>query len=377
METTGKRDKILLVDDEPTNLKLLRGILQEEYDLLFAGSCEEMLRYAAEGPDLILLDVMMPGMDGCEGCTRLKANEATRHIPVIFVTARIEVEDEIKGFAVGAVDYITKPVQSSIVRARVKTHLALKHSREVIEQQNLEIRSQYKALLEAARLRDDMEQMVRHDLKGPLNAVIGMPSYLIDVLEPEEKIKETLLVIQDAGFRMLEMINRSHDLYKMERGTYQLEPQPVDLMVTLRRITAELHTPLTRKGLSIAVSLDGHPVSPRVSCIVAGEELLCHSMLSNLLKNAIEASPRDESLSISLEMGERATLRMSNKGSVPEEIVGRFFEKNVTAGKSRGVGLGTYSARLMATTLGGDIRLDMSREGEITIVVRLPLWQGK
>ena len=219
MDTTEKRDKILLVDDEPTNLKLLRGILQEEYDLLFAGNCEEMLRYAAEGPDLILLDVMMPGMDGCEGCTLLKANEATRHIPVIFVTARIEVEDEIKGFAVGAVDYITKPVHTSIVRGRVKSHLALKHSREVIEQQNLEIRSQYKALLEAARLRDDMEQMVRHDLKGPLNAVIGMPSYLIDVLEPDEKIKETLLVIQDAGFRMLEMINRSHDLYKMERGT--------------------------------------------------------------------------------------------------------------------------------------------------------------
>ncbi|MBF0161108.1 MAG: response regulator, partial [Magnetococcales bacterium] len=202
---TQPTHKILIVDDEPTNLKLLREILKEEYTLVFAGNCDEMLRYAAEGPDLILLDVVMPGMDGCEGCARLKADEATRSIPVIFVTAQIDVEDEIKGFAAGAVDYITKPVQAPVVRARVRTHLALKQARETIEQQN-------KRLLEAARLRDDVEQMVRHDLKGPLNAVIGMPSYLLDVLQPDDKIRESLLVIQDSGFRMLEMINRSHDL---------------------------------------------------------------------------------------------------------------------------------------------------------------------
>ena len=150
----------------------------------------------------------------------------------------------------------------------------------------------------------------------------------------------------------------------------------MDLMVTLQRIAAELHVPITRKKLTLAISLEGNPAPPKASFRVAGEELLCHSMLSNLLKNAIEASPQDESLSVSLEKGEdRAVLRITNKGAVPEEIMGRFFEKNVTAGKSKGVGLGTYSAKLMATTLGGDIRLDARREGETTIVVRLPFCQ--
>ncbi|MEO5339870.1 MAG: hybrid sensor histidine kinase/response regulator [Magnetococcus sp. MYC-9] len=369
METTQQIYKILLVDDEPVNLKLLREILKGEYSLLFAGNCEEMLRYAAEGPDLILLDVMMPGMDGCEGCARLKANEATRHIPVIFVTAKVEMEDEIKGFAVGAVDYITKPVQAPVVRARVRTHLALKRSREIIEQQNRE-------LLEAARLRDDVEQMVRHDLKGPLNAVIGMPSYLMDVLQPDAKIQETLQVIQDAGFRMLEMINRSHDLYKMERGTYRLNPQPVNILVTLQRITSEFQALIGQKRLSIALFLDGQPLPAGASFMVSGEELLCHSMLSNLIKNAMEASPADERLTVQLEKrGGMATLRIRNTGSVPSEILPRFFDKHVTAGKSNGVGLGTYSARLIVTTLGGEIHLDVSEAGATVIVMHLPAWQ--
>ncbi|MEO5355146.1 MAG: response regulator, partial [Magnetococcus sp. XQGC-1] len=156
METELSKRKILIVDDESANLKLLREILRQEYALVFARSGNEMLQYVGEKPDLILLDVMMPGMDGYEACARLKMDAATQDIPVIFVTARGEVEDEVRGFSVGAVDYLTKPVQAAIVRARVATHLALRSAREVIECQNREIKKQNKALQEAAQLRDDV-----------------------------------------------------------------------------------------------------------------------------------------------------------------------------------------------------------------------------
>ena len=120
------RPRLLIVDDEPTNLQVLRHILQAQYRLMFATDGERALDLARQqAPDLILLDVMMPGTDGYSVCTQLKADAATAAIPVIFVTALNDTQDEAHGFDVGAVDYITKPVSAPIVRARVRTHLSL------------------------------------------------------------------------------------------------------------------------------------------------------------------------------------------------------------------------------------------------------------
>lgn len=117
---------LLLVDDEPTNLQVLRNILSDEYRLLFAKDGARALELArSKQPDLILLDVMMPNMSGYEVCETLKADSGTSPIPIIFVTAMSEASDEAHGFALGAVDYITKPVNAATVRARIKTHLSL------------------------------------------------------------------------------------------------------------------------------------------------------------------------------------------------------------------------------------------------------------
>lgn len=123
---------LLLVDDEPVNLRVLRQLLSPHYNLVFAKNGEEALRIAAEQkPSLILLDVMMPGMTGFETCQSLKANPATRTIPVIFVTALNDEHDEAAGFDVGGVDYITKPISPAVVLARVKTHLSLVQADEL------------------------------------------------------------------------------------------------------------------------------------------------------------------------------------------------------------------------------------------------------
>lgn len=130
----GARQTILLVDDAPANLEALNAVLGSDYELVFATSGPEALDQAREQlPDLILLDVMMSGMNGYEVCRQLKADERTRGIPVIFVTAMDHEEDETAGLDAGAIDYLTKPVRASIVKARVRNHLDLKRARDLLE----------------------------------------------------------------------------------------------------------------------------------------------------------------------------------------------------------------------------------------------------
>jgi len=133
-----QKQTILIVDDTPDNLTLMTGLLKDEYKTKVANNGERAISIASTLPlpDLILLDIMMPGIDGYEVCRRLKADERTKDIPIVFLTAKIEVEDEQKGFDVGCVDYITKPISPPIVLARVKTHLLLKSAKDFLKDQN-------------------------------------------------------------------------------------------------------------------------------------------------------------------------------------------------------------------------------------------------
>ena len=127
MPINSKRPTVLVIDDEQFNLSLMDGVLNKNYDVVKASNGPEALELAfATPPDLILVDVMMPVMDGFEVCRRLKENAATMHVPVIFVTAKNEIKDEELGFSVGASDFIHKPISAPIVSARVRTHLKIK-----------------------------------------------------------------------------------------------------------------------------------------------------------------------------------------------------------------------------------------------------------
>lgn len=125
------KNKILLVDDTPANIRYLVEALRDQYELIISTNGPEALKLASSGkPDLILLDIMMPDMDGYEVCKKLKENNATKDIPVIFVTALTEKNDEDKGLSLGAVDYITKPFNMAITKIRISTHLELSRLRK-------------------------------------------------------------------------------------------------------------------------------------------------------------------------------------------------------------------------------------------------------
>lgn len=371
-----EQPKILIVDDERYNIHVLVNILKADYRTIIAKNGEEALKraYAAPAPDLILLDIMMPGIDGYEVCKQLKTDPQTKEIPVIFVTAMSEIKDETRGLELGAIDYLTKPINPSIVLARVKNHLALQAARKEIERQKQQLEVQNAELRETARLREDVEQITRHDLKTPLNVVIGMPGVILEEDNLSDRQVKYLQMIEAAGYRMLKMINQSVNLLKMERGMYQATPVAVNLLHVFQKIWAEIQNIHDSSDILLEIFVNGGHPEPEEKFFVYGEELLYYSLFENLLKNAIEASPPKGKVTIScLEQDARAVIRIHNQGAIPESIRSQFFDKYVTYGKkTTGTGLGTYSAKLFAETMGGTINFETSEENGTTLIVQLP-----
>jgi CheY-like chemotaxis protein len=358
---------ILVVDDVAENIDVLAGVLAPEYNVRIALDGQAALEIASSPPypDLILLDIIMPGLDGYEVCRRLKDRNGTRDIPVIFVTAMGEIEDEAKGFDVGGVDYITKPIRTPIVLARVKAHLELKKAREDLKEQN-------RVLLENLRLKEDVDRIIRHDLKTPLNVFMWVP----DLLKAEGNLSatqtKTLNILNQASFSMLKILNSSINLLKMERGEYQVQANSVNILKPLLQIKNEMRGLMRTKHLSLLIQLNGREPRELDAFTIEGEEILFYTMLGNLIKNAIEASPDGKTVSVFLEDDKALFIRIHNQGMVPENIRERFFEKYVTGSKRIGTGLGTYSARMMAETLNGSIHLDTSEKLGTTVSIAFP-----
>lgn len=221
-------------------------------------------------------------------------------------------------------------------------------------------------------LRDDIDNIIRHDLKTPLNGIINLPQIIMADSNLTLDQIEYLGYIELSGKKMLRQVEMALDIMKIERGHFQFRPNPLDLLELCRVILQEMQESVRRKKLSIDVLLQGEPITEYGSFEVSAEERLCSPMLGNLIANAIEASPAGERITINLTEGAEHVVSIRNLGAVPLDIRERFFEKFVTSGKSKGTGLGTYSAWLFAKAQGGTVKLDASEEGATTVVVRLP-----
>ncbi|QGY39222.1 PAS domain S-box protein [Pseudodesulfovibrio cashew] len=222
----------------------------------------------------------------------------------------------------------------------------------------------------AEALREDVERMARHDLKTPLGAVVGLPQEVKDQggLNPTQVVM--LDTIQEAGDSMLQLINRSLELYKMESGSYKLRKDIVDVLRVVEFVKSELRNLIRDKGISVGIQVETE--LDEDGFMVLADEPLLKSMLSNLLLNAFQASPPGGSVSVVLCRNGAARISIRNSGEVPMAVRETFFDRYTTASNNGGTGIGTYSARLIARTHGGDIGLDTSVPGETTVTVTLP-----
>lgn len=223
------------------------------------------------------------------------------------------------------------------------------------------------------QLKEDVDRIVQHDLKSPIIGVINASSVaLMDESIPEET-REMLETIKHQGNRVLGMIGLSLTIYKMEAGTYHYKPEALDFMSIIREVVKGVAQLAQDKSLTVETSLDGKPVDKTSSLPANGNELLLHSMLANLVLNAVEASGFGEPVTLAVESGPEIVATLSNSGAVPEEVRESFFDKYTTAGKGTGTGLGTYSAHLIARTMGGSLRMETSDdENKTTLTLTLP-----
>ncbi|MGM0600346.1 MAG: sensor histidine kinase, partial [Candidatus Rifleibacteriota bacterium] len=235
-----------------------------------------------------------------------------------------------------------------------------------------ELQRQNKILQENLRLRELVDRISRHDLKSPLFVILGVPETLMEADNLLEDQKELLQLLSDSGRRMHEMITRSLDLIKMEQGTYEPKPVSVDVLKVIRQVFGELAKLINQKNLQWELFLDGEPVTDSAIVLVRGEEHLFHSLLSNVIKNAVEASPEGEKITVTLVSQPNFAVSVHNLGAIPLKIRDRFSERYVTSGKNRGTGLGVYSARLMAKTLGGDLSFTTHDTEGTTLTLSIP-----
>jgi PAS domain S-box-containing protein len=223
-------------------------------------------------------------------------------------------------------------------------------------------------------LKEDVDRIVRHDLKSPIIGMINACTVLLmDNDEVQGEVRDMLKVILQQGKKVLRMIGMSLTMYKMESGTYKYVSERVDFMGVVRRVLTELDDVANSKGSPVNVLLNGKKPEEGAVLLVMGDELLYDSMLANLLKNAIEASPFGKPVELSLESGKPSFVTIVNSGAVPEDIRDGFFNKYVTSGKRTGTGLGTYSANLIARTVGATIEMDTSDDlDRTTVIIHLP-----
>jgi len=224
---------------------------------------------------------------------------------------------------------------------------------------------------QADLLREDIERIVRHDLKGPLSSLLMTPTVLRQEGPVNDRQEVILKELERSAQRLLTMIDRSLDLYKMETGVYQLAPETLDLAALVRNALEDARL-AARPSCRWTLLVDGLPDDGRAFAI-RGEERLLRTLLDNLARNAFEASPEDAAVVAALfRRPGSVVLEIANQGEIPKEIRDRLFEKYATAGKLHGTGLGAYSARLVAQAHGGTIEADSSKPGRTTVRVTLP-----
>lgn len=346
--------RVLVVDDEPRNRELLRDMLElRGYSVDEAANGAEVFeRFAAAEPDVVLLDVAMPEMDGLTVCRRLKADGKTAAVPVIMVTAHTDRLDRLAGIEAGANDYLTKPVDLQDMVLRVRNAVNAKRQHD-------ELRQSYARLRELEHLRDSLTHMVVHDLRSPLAVVLMaldiLKANLAKQISPDDL--ECLKRCEAGVITMKEMIATLLDVSRFEAKSMPLSPTPTDLNELARTTAGTLRQVAAKRAIRL-IETSNEPV--RVPC----DAEIIRRVLANLLDNALKFTRRNGEVEVAVGRLNASRVRVSVRDTgpgIPDAHRSRIFEKfsQVEASEARrGTGLGLAFCKLAIEAHGGDIGVE-------------------
>lgn len=350
--------RIAIVDDMPTAREMLGALLSlEGYDLKYAASGDELLHNLADiNPDVLLLDVMMPGLDGFEVCKRIRAQEQWQHIPIILVTALDGQQDLVRGLEAGADDFLYKPVNGVELRARVRSMLRIKH--------------QFDALSAALQLREDLTNMVVHDMRSPLTAIIGFV----------ELLRGGFITADDKGdierlhrqvMRLNALVNDILVQAKMEHGALLLNREDTDITQLVRNVYENYAVVVKSRGIKLNLVL------PEDAPAVSVDANLFQRVVDNLLGNALKFSLAGDTVTIAAEYPGNPALRLKviDQGpGIKQEDRDRIFNKYEIASlryDETPVGLGLAYCKLVIDAHDGRIAVEDTRPQGATFVVEI------
>ena len=393
---------IFIVDDMPANLGILDEFLSHHgFEVLIAKDGKSALAKVEKAqPHLILLDILMPELDGFETCRRLKANPVTYDIPVIFMTALTDTVDKVKGFELGAVDYITKPFEQEEVLARIKTHLRINQLQQQLQAQNTqlqttneqldkltyrlsqqteELRLANTELARAARLKDEFLANMSHELRTPLNAILGMAEVLQEGIYGSLNVQQAKSVhtIETSGRHLLALINDILELAKIEAGKIKLDLIPVSANWVGESCIQLVKELANKKSVKIQAVFESNPLT------VKADERYLKQILLNLLGNAIKFTPAGGTVNLEIK-GD--TQRQTVNLSVADTGIGistdnmRYLFKpfvQLDGGLNRqheGTGLGLALVYRLVEMHGGSISVTSNPGKGSCFTVALP-WQ--
>lgn len=345
---------ILVVDDQPINVQLLKRKLEREGIRVTTAynGIEALKSVATEKPDLILLDVMMPDMDGIEVCQRLQANEETRSIPVIFITARTSKEGKLEGLGVGAVDYITKPIDLDETVARVQTQLRfVQINREMVDLQRRLVEARRAATIGA------VTQGIAHNLNNLLGVVIGYLDLVKAYYDKPEQVRKNAQHVEDAVQRIVSIIKQLSSLV--------VKTRPPLIKVKLQQL---IEGGIARFQTEYRITPDVTINNPLGDLLIESNFEIFEEVLAKVMINAWESydsragEPRPIIISTSLvnrhSEGEFVQIVVEDHGhGIEAEIRDHVFEPFISSKNTVGVGMGLTVARHALRNLGGEVSL--------------------
>jgi len=363
--------RILVVDDDPMNRQLLRDLLEGSGYAVVEASDGVAACDSAQAciPDIILLDVLMPGMDGLEVCKRIKSDNRTQHVPVILITSQREREDRLSGIAAGASDFLTKPVDAVELRLRVRNWVNTKRLYDRVQEE-------YHRIAELEKMRDTLVHMVVHDLRSPLTCILSELDYA--TLEGGEKLgpefKQCIHEVVEAARVMNNLVTSMLDMSRLENGEMPLNRQAT----SLHEIVDEALSHLGSSAQRVAVEQAATDQSATPSC----DPELIRRVVVNLLNNATDYSPSNTPITVSISRyNGSARLSVSDQGpGIPEEFKERIFQKfgqieGRTKIRKASTGIGLAFCRLAVEAHAGTIGVDSEEGRGSTFWFELPMSQ--